>query len=86
MKLSNPGNDRLRTRKQLQHFRAMCRQIFSDINQKHPGLKQLEVFPILPVAAAVELGRVHMPKADPPLFIWDEQRDTGGFTPTFSIP
>jgi hypothetical protein len=85
MKLSNPGNDRLRTRKQLQHFRAMCRQIFSDINQKHPGLKQLEVFPILPVAAAVELGRVHMPKADPPLFIWDEQRDSGGFTPTFLI-
>jgi hypothetical protein len=84
--LAKTGNDILRTREHLQHFRAVCRQLFADINLKHPGLKQLEVFPVMPVATAIELGRVHMPKADPPLFLWDEQRDTGGFMPTFLIP
>lgn len=86
VKLANPGNDQLRTRDQLQKFRNVCRQLFAEINLKHPGLKQLEVFPVMPVAAAIELGRVHMPKADPPLFLWDEQRDTGGFTQTFLVP
>lgn len=80
------GNDILRTREQLQQFRTTCRQLFADINLKHPSLKQIEVFPVMPVATAIELGRVHMPKADPPLFLWDEQRDTGGFMPTFVIP
>lgn len=84
--LKKTGNDVLRTREQLQRFRAVCRQLFADINLKHPGLAQLEVFPAMPVATAVELGRVHMPKADPPLFLWDEQRDAGGFVPTFLIP
>lgn len=86
MKLRTPGNDTLRTRGQLRHFREKCRELFAAVNLAHPGVSQLEVFPIMPVAANVELGRVHMPKADPPLFVWDEQRDTGGFTPTFLIP
>lgn len=86
IKLMQPGNDQLRTREHLQQFRTGCREMFAAINLKHPDLQQLEVFPALPVAAAIELGRVHMPKADPPLFVWDQQRDTGGFTRTFLIP
>lgn len=86
MKLKNPGNDRLRTQAQLEAFRVSCRKLLGDINLEHPKLPRLEVFLVMPVAAAIELGRVHMPKADPPLFLWDERRDAGGFMPTFQIP
>jgi hypothetical protein len=84
--LAKIGNDVLRTRTDLRSFRVVCRELLREINPKYPGLKQLDVFPVMPVAAAIELGRVHMPKADPPLFLWDEQRDTGGFQSTFLIP
>jgi hypothetical protein len=35
------------------------------------------VFPALPASLAVETGRVWMPKADPELRIYDQQRDKG---------
>jgi hypothetical protein len=86
LQLRAPHNDALRTRRQLGQFRAKCRELLSRINTEHPGLDELNVFPAMPVAAAVELGRVRMPKADPPLVIYDEDRSLGGFRRALRIP
>jgi hypothetical protein len=45
----------------------------------------LHIFPALPVSAAVDVGRVWMPKADLPLIIYDQNRKLNGFIRTFAI-
>jgi hypothetical protein len=41
--------------------------------------------PLLPVSAAVEVGRVWMPKADLPLVVYDQNRAVNGFRQALSI-
>jgi len=86
LRIPQPHNDALRSRRHLNLFRARCRELFQLINKEHPGTDLVHVFPAMPVAAAVELGRVHSPKADPPLRVYDEQPDPRGFVPVLSIP
>jgi len=80
----NPHNDVLNSRSMLRRFRRCIRQLMPRIRAAH-GVTPVHVFPALPVALAVELGRVRMPKADPPWLIYDEQQERGGFVPTFII-
>ncbi|WP_367171484.1 hypothetical protein [uncultured Aureimonas sp.] len=39
----------------------------------------------MPVSAAVDVGRVWMPKADLPMRIYDQNKGLGGFIPTILI-
>jgi hypothetical protein len=74
-----PGNDLLKSRQQLQRFREVTRALLDEIKARHGEGAMLHVFPAVPVATAVEVGRVLMPKADLPLRIYDEARLLGGF-------
>ena len=66
-----PGNDFLKLRVQLVEFRRVVRQVLADIRDHHGHEAVVHVFPAMPVAAAVELGRVLMPKAGPRLRLYD---------------
>ena len=59
-----PHNDFLRSRAQLCEFRQLMRSTLDRIKAIHGQESVLHVFPAMPVSLAVELGRVHMPKAD----------------------
>lgn len=83
---ANRHNDLVRTADDLRHFRETCRDLFARISARHPTADCLHVFPAMPASTAVEVGRVHMPKADLPLRIYDEQRDQGGFVYALTIP
>lgn len=72
-------NDVLRTRDQLREFRASIRRLFDAIKAVHGQQNVVHIFPAVPVAAAVELGRVRMPKADAPWVIYDQVNQLGGF-------
>lgn len=74
-----PGNDVLGCPGCLEAFRTELRRIFAAIRLAHGDAATIHIFPALPVAMAVEVGRVWMPKADLPLVLWDERRDRGGF-------
>lgn len=76
---ANPHNDILRHRDDLSEFRILLRQTFDRIKARHGEDAEIHVFPVLPVSAAVEVGRVWMPKADLPLVIYDQVRSHGGF-------
>ena len=82
-----PGahNDALKRRGDLVQFRRTLRRLLDRIKAVHPLARAIDVFPAMPVATAVETGRVWMPKADLPLMIWDENRKLGGFGRTISI-
>ena len=46
---------------------------------RHGEQALIHVFPAMPVALAVDFGRIIMPKADLPLRIYDENKTLGGF-------
>jgi SMODS-associated and fused to various effectors sensor domain len=72
-------NDWLQTRDELRAFRQALRPLLDQIKAVHGQTALLHIFPAMPVAAAVELGRVRMPKADMPWCIYDQLNDSGGF-------
>lgn len=83
--IENPNNDFLKSREQLSLFRQKFRNLLDKIKSTHGQDAVLNLFPASPVAVAVEIGRVWMPKADLPIRIYDQNRQTGGFIMTFEI-
>ena len=80
-----PHNDFLKSREQLRMFRETLRQLLDRIKAAHGHGSLLHVFPAVPVAVAVEIGRVWMPKADLRLRVYDENRALGGFVHALDI-
>ncbi|MXO03158.1 SAVED domain-containing protein, partial [Shinella zoogloeoides] len=66
-------------------FRQELRRLFDRIKSVHGEGATINVFPALPVSAAVELGRVWMPKADLPMIVFDQNRRVGGFASALRI-
>ncbi len=83
--IENPNNDYLKSRKQLSLFRQKFRELLDKIKAKHGQDTELHLFPAAPVAVAVEIGRTRMPKADMPILIYDQNRQTKGFSKTIDI-
>jgi hypothetical protein len=71
------GNDIMRHPDDLMEFRRFLRNAYNAIKATHGEAAEIHVFPAIPVSAAVETGRVWMPKADLPLIIYDQNRDRG---------
>jgi hypothetical protein len=80
-----PHNDIMKRPQDLAEFRRLVRSTFNAIKAVHGEQATIHIFPALPVSAAVEVGRVWMPKADLSLVIYDQNRKRNGFMPTFTI-
>lgn len=80
-----PHNDWLQTRNQLRAFREALRSLLDQIKAIHGQTTSLHIFPAMPVATAVELGRVRMPKADMPWRIYDQVNDSAGLVPALEV-
>lgn len=78
--IDEPNNDFLKSRTQLADFRKTYRKLLDVIKARHGQNILLHIFPAVPTSVAVEMGRVWMPKADLSLRIYDQNRQTGGFT------
>lgn len=83
--IENPFNDFLQSKIQLQNFSIAMRQLFDEIKSNYSSQTELHIFPAMPIAIAIELGRVWMPKADMPLTIYDENKTFDGFNKTIEI-
>jgi hypothetical protein len=83
--IPNPHNDFLKSRCQSRAFRQQLRQLMDRIKTRHGERSTLHVFPAMPLALAVEFGRVLMPKADLPLSIYDQNKKLGGFVSALGI-
>lgn len=81
----NPHNDIMRRPEDLAEFRQLLRTVLDRTKALIGEDGELHVFPALPVSAAIEVGRVWMPKADLPLRIYDQNRRTGGFIETIAL-
>jgi hypothetical protein len=83
--IPEPHNDFLKSRAQLSRFRQVVRQLMVDIKQAHGNDTPLSIFPVMPIACAIELGRARMPKADMPWVLFDHDYETQRFHQTFEI-
>lgn len=81
-----PHNDILRCADDLRTYRCLLRSTFDRIKALNGSHAVIHVFAALPVSAAIETGRVWMPKADLSLVLYDENRHHGGFLRTIELP
>jgi hypothetical protein len=84
LSIPRPHNDFLRSQRQLSMFASFARQAMEDINRAH-GRKPVHLFPAMPVACAIGLGRLRMPQSDPPWVIYNQNNKLGGFTKALAI-
>jgi hypothetical protein len=80
-----PHNDIMKRPADLAEFRRLVRSIFNTIKARHGERAVINIFPAMPVSAAVEVGRVWMPKADLPLVVFDQNRTLQGFVRALEI-
>ncbi|AIQ65678.1 hypothetical protein PSTEL_23775 [Paenibacillus stellifer] len=83
--IERPNNDFLKSKQQLRRFREELRLTLDKIKSLHGHENVLHIFPAAPVAIAIEIGRIWMPKADLPLHVYDENRKIGGFIKAFEV-
>ena len=77
----NPNMDMMRSREQQIEFREVVRELLSEIS-RYSNYPEINVHMAMPIACAVELGRVWMPKAHKPLVLYDYQNKKEGKTIT----
>jgi hypothetical protein len=61
------------------------RQLIMEIGNAHGKRTPLAIFPAMPVACAVDLGRIRMPKSDGPWIMYDENQECGKFVRALEI-
>lgn len=83
--IGTPFNDYLQSKKHLEDFSVSIRQLFNQIKAKYNSKTPIHIFPAMPIATAIELGRVWMPKADMPLYLYDENTANSGFVKVMEI-
>ena len=66
-------------------FRQSARRLIAAIEAAHPQFAELPIFPAMPIACEVELGRVRMPKANRPWQIYDQNNKPVKFIPALKI-
>lgn len=81
-----PNNDFLKGRGQARLFRERVRRLLDQIKAAHGEQATLHVFPAMPVALAVDFGRIIMPKADLKMKLYDQNQALGGFVPALDLP
>lgn len=69
----------LRQKENLIAFRRQYLIALRQIAADHPGLSELHLFPAVPAPVAVTCGHALLPKVDPTLFVYDADKEHGGF-------
>lgn len=83
MRIKRPRRDYLKAKEQLELFRKEWYQLLAEIREKHGEQCTVHLFPAVPVAIAVEIGRSLLPKSDPQLVIYDHVQS--GFRETITV-
>jgi hypothetical protein len=86
MTVLRPNRDYLKSKAQLDGFAGAMRDLLCRIREVHRSDCEIHLFPAIPAAVAVKLGQLLLPKADPPLHIYDHHPRYGGFRYALTVP
>ncbi len=79
MTIGAPNRNFLRSKEQLELFRSAWCRLLSEIRRDHGESCELHLFAAVPTSVAIEIGRSLLPKSDPALHVYDNDRERGGF-------
>jgi len=83
---TTPNRTYLRLRDDLEGFRSAYRNLLAELGRDHPGLAQLHLFPAAPAPVCVACGFDLLPKVDPSLIIYDNNKvNNGGFAEQLKV-
>ncbi len=85
LSIEKPDNDFLKSTKQLSQFRKEIRKLMVEIKHHHGNDEELNIFPVMPIACAIEFGRSRMPKADMSWVIFDQNYASQKFEKALKI-
>ncbi len=74
-----PSPHFLKTKKQLEIFSYEYRRLLNVIQAKHGANCKILILPAVPIAIAIECGRVILPTKDPEIYICEYYKDDNGF-------
>lgn len=74
-----PNPNFLRTKQDLDNFKREYHLALRRIYQSHGPLSALHLFPAIPAPIAILCGREVLPKIDPALYVYDNNKAKGGF-------
>lgn len=74
-----PNPKFLNTRKDLENFRAIYQTALREIAKQHGRLDVIDLFPAIPAPIAVLCGHDLLPKIDPIISVYDNNKANGGF-------
>lgn len=77
--IARPFRDFLRAKEQLELFRNEWYRLLSEIRERHGEECEIHLFPAVPCSVAVEIGRSLLPKSDPYIVVYDNDKRRGGF-------
>lgn len=80
---TDPALDCVRFPGELDELADVARRTMEEIHRA--GVKRVHVFPAVPVAVAVEFGRVLQKKLHPPMVLYDHHSGTGGWSAAFTL-
>jgi len=80
-----PGNDIFRSKAHLADFKRCFRAVLEHMRTVAGLGERVHLFPALPAALAIEVGRLRGEKIDGPWQIWDHIEERGGFAPALTI-
>lgn len=75
----------LRLKQDLDNFKAVYQTCLRIIGRNHGTVPAIHLFPAIPAPVAVQCGRELLPKVDPALYVYDNDKKKGGFTLAWRI-
>ncbi len=85
IEIDAPTPEFLTYRSRLNKFRVLYRQVLSEIRAKYGGDCLVHLFPAIPAPIALLCGKEILPKSDPHVRVYDNDKAKGGFVPTLTI-
>ena len=85
LSVKNANSDIIKTKENLYDFKQSVRKLLEEIKLHYKEGTILKIFPVMPVSACIELGRLYLPKADMPLEIYNQESIDAGFKYAISI-
>jgi hypothetical protein len=77
--IPEPDRDFLKTKDQLELFKAEIRLLLRKIRDLHGGDCEIHLFAAIPAPIAVSFGQVILPKSDPLIHVYEYNKHNGGF-------
>lgn len=77
--ISEPNPNYLKSKDQLDLFKAEIRVLLRKIRDVHGGDCEIHLFAAIPAPVAVSFGQVILPKSDPLIHVYEHNRQNGGF-------